>query len=66
MGRSRDAQSWKRMGDRVDMSASVDAEEFDRVAIFAQLPRIRVDGTPYLRTPLHLDRHGMTTMNAKS
>eukprot|EP00959_Pyramimonas_sp_CCMP1952_P088878 1859601-Pyramimonas_sp.AAC.1 len=53
------------MGYRVGMSASVDAEEFDRVAIFVQPPRIRVDGTSYLCAPLQLDQHGMTTMNAK-
>jgi hypothetical protein len=42
MGRSKDAQSWTRMGAPVAMSSSVDAEEFHRVAIFVQPPRIRV------------------------
>eukprot|EP00959_Pyramimonas_sp_CCMP1952_P156589 3274706-Pyramimonas_sp.AAC.1 len=45
MGRSKDTQTWKRTEDRVVMSYSVDAEEFDRVAIFVQPPRIRFDGT---------------------
>eukprot|EP00959_Pyramimonas_sp_CCMP1952_P353579 7408024-Pyramimonas_sp.AAC.1 len=55
----------ERMEGRVSMSYSVDAEEFDRVAIFVQPPRIRVDGTSFLRAPLQLDQHEMTTMNAK-
>eukprot|EP00959_Pyramimonas_sp_CCMP1952_P417327 8743627-Pyramimonas_sp.AAC.2 len=42
-GRSRGTQSW--IYDIVDMSASMEVEEPDRVAIFAQPPRIRVDGT---------------------
>eukprot|EP00959_Pyramimonas_sp_CCMP1952_P447641 9373166-Pyramimonas_sp.AAC.1 len=66
MGPSKDTQSWKRIEDRVAMSSSVDAEEFDLVAIFVQLPRVRVGGTPYLCTPLQLDQHEMATMNAKS
>eukprot|EP00959_Pyramimonas_sp_CCMP1952_P053830 1126110-Pyramimonas_sp.AAC.1 len=65
-GRSRDAQSWKRIEDRVDVSAFVDAEEFDRVVICVQNPRVRVGGTSYLCAPSQLDQHGVTTMKAKS
>eukprot|EP00959_Pyramimonas_sp_CCMP1952_P198462 4151374-Pyramimonas_sp.AAC.1 len=48
------------------MGSSVDAEEFDRVAIFVQPPKLRVDGASYLRAPLQLGQHEMTTMNARS
>eukprot|EP00959_Pyramimonas_sp_CCMP1952_P272584 5698603-Pyramimonas_sp.AAC.1 len=47
------------------MSSPVELEEFDRVAIFAQPPGIRVDGTSSLRAPPKLDQHEMTTMNAR-
>eukprot|EP00959_Pyramimonas_sp_CCMP1952_P057785 1206341-Pyramimonas_sp.AAC.1 len=65
MGRTKDTQSWRRIEDRVAMASSVDAEEFDQVAIFVQPASVRVDGAPYLCAPLQLDQHGMTTMNAK-
>eukprot|EP00959_Pyramimonas_sp_CCMP1952_P256091 5348944-Pyramimonas_sp.AAC.1 len=64
MGRTTDAQSWRRIEHRVAMHSALDAEEFDRMAIFLQPPRIRFDGTSYLCTPLQLDQHEMTTMNA--
>eukprot|EP00959_Pyramimonas_sp_CCMP1952_P069882 1459185-Pyramimonas_sp.AAC.1 len=66
MGRTKDTQSWRRLEDRIAMHSSVDAEEYDRVAIVAQPPRTRADGTSYLCTPLLVGQHGMTTMNAKS
>eukprot|EP00959_Pyramimonas_sp_CCMP1952_P278202 5816082-Pyramimonas_sp.AAC.1 len=48
------------------MNSFLGAEEYDSVAIFVQPSRIRADGTSRLATPLQLDQHEMTTMNAKS